>query len=154
MHGRVIGLHVNRNGGVPKYPVEALLITTTGCAGDKQNDLRYHGGTERAVCLLQSHVLQELQEKGHPIHAGSTGENILISGLEEVIFCAGMQMSLGEVVITITKDAPPCKTIRAAFIDEKFQNLSHASHPGHTRWYARVDKEGTVHLQDVVNVLN
>ena len=38
MHGVVLGLHVNPNGGVPKHPVETLDVRPDGHVGDRQND--------------------------------------------------------------------------------------------------------------------
>ena len=80
MEPRIIGLYVNPQGGVPKHAVETLRVTPTGCDGDRQNDLKHHGGPTRAVCLMLESVMKKLISEGHPIGPGTTGENILIQG--------------------------------------------------------------------------
>ena len=82
MTGVVLGLHVNPEGGVPKHPVQTLSVHKEGCAGDKQNDRKHHGGPEKAVSILEAHVLEALQRQGHPIMPGSTGENVLLGGTQ------------------------------------------------------------------------
>ena len=154
MAGVVVGLHVNPDGGVPKWPQDSIDVTAEGCLGDRQNDTRHHGGPNRAVCLMKQSVLQALQEEGHPIGPGTTGENILIGGIDEVVLAAETVLAIGPVRLQLTGDAPPCKTIRASFVNGAFVSLSHKQQPGITRWYAEVLKEGTVSLGDVVHALN
>lgn len=154
MPGSVVGLHVNPMGGVPKHAVTSLGITSTGCIGDKQNDRRHHGGPLKAVCLMERSVMTALQAAGHPIGPGTTGENILLDGLDDVTLSTGTELHVGGVHLRITGDAPPCKTIRASFVNGAFVSLSHKQQPGITRWYAEVLKEGTVSLGDVVHALN
>ena len=145
--GVVVGLHVNPNGGVPKHPVSTLQVHTQGCAGDRQNDRRHHGGPDRAVCLMAEEVLTGLMGDGHPISPGSTGENLLIAGIEPTAYAPGVRLKFeGDVVLEITTDAPPCKTIAASFIDGTFRALSHKRQATVTRWYARVVEEGTLVL--------
>ena len=154
MTGVVLGLHVNPNGGVPKHPVDSLEIHREGCVGDKQNDLKHHGGPRRAVCLLERRVMERLNAEGHPIQPGSTGENILVDNLPEESMAVGAILAVGEVVLTITGDAVPCKTIRASFTGGTFNELSHKRCAGQTRWYASVIKPGTVHVGDEVRLVN
>ena len=148
MTGAVIGLHVNPNGGVPKHPVDSIQIAQSGCIGDKQNDLKHHGGPSRAVCILERRIMERLQSDGHPIQPGSTGENILIDGLGIDVLSVGTHLAVGTVVLAITGDAPPCKTIQRSFSEGSFKHLSHKRIEGQTRWYARVIEPGTVHLGD------
>jgi len=152
MVARVVGLHVNSHGGVPKYPVDHLIVQANGCLGDKQRNTRYHGGPERAVCILLTSVMEKLQADGHPIEAGSTGENLLIDGLHPESLHAGCRLNVGEVVLELTGDAPPCKTIGSSFENGMFRALSHKQTRGHTRWYARVLVEGSVRLNDGVHL--
>ena len=154
MGGTVLGLHVNPNGGVPKHPVASLDITSEGCEGDRQNDLKHHGGPNRAICFIQSEVLDLLRQQGHPISPGSTGENILIVGLPTHEINIGTFITIGQVLAEVTGDAPPCKTIRASFSQGDFKSLSHKITPKQTRWYARVHVEGRIHLGDKVSILN
>ena len=114
MSARVIGLFVSQ-GGVPKLPVDALSVTMTGCLGDKQNDLKHHGGPDKAICILQNCIIENLQSKGHPIIPGSTGENLLLDGCEVGEIYPGSIIKFEQLEIEITQDAPPCKTISNSF---------------------------------------
>jgi len=152
--GVVVGLHANPNGGVPKHPVPTLQVHSLGCHGDRQNDRRHHGGPNRAVCLMAEEVLADLVAEGHPIHPGSTGENLLIAGIAPGAYAPGVRLNFeGDVVLEITTDAPPCKTISASFIGGTFRALSHKRQATVTRWYARVVAEGTLALGQSVTCL-
>ena len=152
MIGSIEGLFVAPLGGVPKGMVESLQVTTNGCVGDRQNDLKHHGGPTRAVCLMTTDVLEGLQEQGHPIDQGTTGENLLIRGI------AWHELDIGTILVTehvrlrITGDAPPCKTIKASFVKGNFMALSHKRKPQQTRWYAEVLEEGMMHRGESIKI--
>jgi MOSC domain-containing protein YiiM len=152
MPAMAVGLHVNPAGGVPKHPQSQLVVKAEGCVGDQQLDKRHHGGPNRAVCVLLVSVLEQLQAEGHPIGPGTTGENLLIAGMAPDALEMGARLKVGEVVLELTGDAPPCKTIRASFEEGSFKALSHRLRQGMTRWYAKVLVEGTVHLNDTVEL--
>ena len=61
------------DGGVPKKPIREAKLTERGVEGDRQRNLKVHGGPDRAVCLYSLELLERLQGEGHPIHAGSSG---------------------------------------------------------------------------------
>ncbi len=50
MDGRIVQLNTSP-GGVPKLPVPEAEVTPSGMAGDRQRNLRFHGGPRRALCL-------------------------------------------------------------------------------------------------------
>ena len=64
-------------------------------------------GGLRELCLMEVHIMERLQAAGHPIGPGTTGENLLIDGLEPDVLGVGVQLRVGGVQLTITKDAPP-----------------------------------------------
>ena len=76
----IIGLHVNPEGVFQNTQCHAGGWTRNGPVGDKQNDRKHHGGPQKAVCLLEQHVLEHLQRMGLSIAPGTTGENILVDG--------------------------------------------------------------------------
>ena len=81
MEAVVHSINVNPSGGVPKHPVPLTRLTVSGVEGDRQNDLKHHGGPSRAVSLFSSELIEALQEEGHPIQPGSTGENLTLRGV-------------------------------------------------------------------------
>ena len=70
------------DGGVPKRSVLEAAVVKTGIEGDRQQNLKMHGGPDRAVCLFSLELLERLQDEGHPIGAGSSGENLTLAGLK------------------------------------------------------------------------
>lgn len=143
MAGRIFQLAASK-GGVPKLAIRSARATTLGLDVDKQKHLKIHGGPERALSLFSLEVMQLLQAEGHPIYPGSTGENVLISGLEWSVLAPGTQLALGpEVIIELTRTATPCKTIAESFIDREFKRLET---PHQMRWYSRVLTEGPLQV--------
>lgn len=138
-------------GGVPKAAVRTAEILTTGVVGDKQNNTRLHGGPDRAVCLYSLEHILALQAEGHPIYAGSVGENLTIVGVDWGKMVPGSQWRLGrDVLLEITSYTVPCKNIRESFQNEEFTRISQKVNPGWSRVYARVLQEGPVCVGDVV----
>ena len=153
MSAKVTGLHIS-SGGVPKTPVHSLTVTNNGCQGDDQADKKHHGGRNKAICLFQQEILDSLSANGHPILPGSTGENVLIEGIEIGKIGINTCLKIGEVEIIVTQDAPPCKTIRNSFINGEFNKISHRKNPDFTRWYASVNVTGTITVGDLVELIN
>ena len=153
MSAKVTGLHIS-SGGVPKVPVNTLSVKLDGCQGDDQDDKKHHGGKNKAICLFQQEILESLSSNGHPISPGSTGENILIEGIDIGSIEVGTCLKIGEIEIVVTQDAPPCKTIRNSFINGEFNKISHRKNPNFTRWYASVSVTGTITIGDLVELIN
>ncbi|MBL6884101.1 MAG: MOSC domain-containing protein [Candidatus Poseidoniaceae archaeon] len=150
MLGSIAGLYAAPKGGVPKPLVEELLVQLNGCVGDFQRDKKHHGGPNKAVCLFSLEVIRHLQENGHPIYPGSVGENILVEGVQWEKVGVGTVFHFAEVILEVTSDAPPCKTIRESFTNGKFKEISVKVAPHLTRWYAKVLSEGSVKIGDTV----
>ena len=149
--GVITSLNVNHKGGVPKYSMDSVKLTTNGVEGDKQR-YKNHGGTERAVVLYSLDKILELQKAGHKIYPGSTGENITIKGLDWDNLQDGDQLEIGNVVIQLTFPAPPCGTIAESFIDSNINQMSHDINPGWARWCASVVNEGNISVGDIVRL--
>jgi MOSC domain-containing protein YiiM len=150
---RVVQINVNPRGGVPKHRVASAEITAAGVAGDKQRDLRYHGGPNRAVSLYSSEHIAALRDEGHPIVPGSAGENLTIAGLDWPALEAGDRLRIGEQLrVEITGYAAPCNNIAESFADGKSTRISQKLHPGWSRVYASVLEPGVVQEGDVVEL--
>ncbi|HIF90784.1 MAG TPA: MOSC domain-containing protein [Candidatus Poseidoniales archaeon] len=151
MKGSIAGLFASPKGGAPKPQVQRLDITVDGCIGDFQRDKKHHGGTQRAVCLFSEEVITTLQAEGHPIFPGSVGENILLREVDWNNLKVGSQLFFEQLVLEVTSDAPPCKTIRDSFTDGQFTKISAKIEQKLTRWYAKVITEGQVYVGENVN---
>jgi MOSC domain-containing protein YiiM len=149
--GRIFSINCSP-GGVPKLPVPEAFLAIFGVFGDGQDDRKHHGGPDRAVCIFSLEKIRALQEEGHPIGTGTTGENLTISGLDWDLVAPGSTMKIGDAVLEVTGYTIPCRTIRESFIDEKFTRMSQRHHPGWSRVYARVLREGAVRTGDEVSL--
>jgi len=139
-------------GGVPKLPVPEAFVASFGLFGDSQNNKKHHGGPDRAVSLFSLERIRALQEEGHPIGTGTTGENLTLSGLDWDLVVPGSRLEIGDAILEVTSYTTPCRTIRESFIEQKFMRMSQKHHPGWSRVYARVLKEGTVRTGDEVRL--
>lgn len=142
-HGVLHSICVSQ-GGVPKLPVNEVMVRATGLDGDKQRDLTHHGGPDRAVCLFSVERTEALRAEGHSIWPGVLGENLMVSGLNWDEVVPGAVLRCGEVTMEITAYASPCKNIRQFFADNDSNRISQKLHPGWSRVYARVLQDGVV----------
>lgn len=143
--GRVFQVSVSA-GGVPKRSVPRALVSRHGVEGDQQRDLESHGGPERAVCLFSLEHLLTLQGEGHPIYPGSVGENLTLAGIDMSQLVYGDRLAIGQgdarAELQITTYTNPCTNIADSFADGVFTRISQKVHPGMSRLYARVLREG------------
>jgi MOSC domain-containing protein YiiM len=141
------------DGGVPKRPVLEAVITKTGVEGDRQRNLKVHGGPDRAVCLYSQDLIERLQDEGHSIEAGSSGENLTLAGIEWEKLKLGDHLQIGPAVhIEIMSYTTPCDKNAQWFRDRDIKRISHKINPGWSRFYAKVLREGVVRPGDAVEV--
>ena len=155
--GRPPYAHVHQinvsDGGVPKKPVLHAQVTERGLDGDRQRNLTVHGGPDRAVCLFSIERLERLQDEGHPIDAGSSGENLTLAGLDWELVRPGVVMSVGpDVRLEVMSYTVPCRHNAPWFHDGDYQRISQKKNPGWSRVYAKVLREGLVRPGDAVRV--
>jgi MOSC domain-containing protein YiiM len=151
--GSVASINIS-GGGVPKRRVNGADVARSGLLTDAHNDVKHHGGPERAVCLYSLEVIRALQREGHPIDIGTAGENVTVQGIEWPLVVPGSRIEIGEQVrLEVASFTTPCKTIRESFIDGAFARISHKTHPGWSRVYARVLAEGAIRSGDAVEVI-
>jgi MOSC domain-containing protein YiiM len=145
----LVSINVSK-GGVPKLARPSCLVTASGLQGDRQRDLRHHGGPDRAVCLFSEDLIATLQAEGHPIGPGTIGENFTLKGVAWAEMIPGAKLDIGEVRVELTDYAPPCNNIAGSFQRRYIGRVSQQANPGWSRLYARVLKEGTVRVGDFV----
>ena len=158
MAGQVTGSLESINvsdGGVPKRSRLEASVEIDGVAGDRQRNLKYHGGPERAVSLFASELIERIHAEGHPIAPGSTGENLTVRGVEWSLVVPGRNVGVGtELVLMITSFVVPCRTIQASFLDGRISRISQKINPGWSRVYAKVVRAGIVRIGDEVVLLD
>ncbi len=145
-------ISINRSaGGVPKLPVGEVLVSEQGLDGDGHR-FHMHGGPDQAVCVYAIEIIEALQEEGHPIAIGTTGENVTVRGLDWERVVPGVRLVMGEVEIAVTAFASPCQTIVGSFVDQRSRRISQKVHPGWSRVYGRVIAPGTLRVGDAITL--
>ena len=147
--GRLDSINIS-DGGVPKLPTPEAAVTADGVVGDRQLDLRFHGGPLRAVSLFSAERIAAMQAEGHSIAPGTTGENLTVSGLDWSLVLPGACLEIAEVRLEITAYAAPCSNISGSFAGGDIARISQKRNPGWSRVYARVLTPGHVRVGDAV----
>lgn len=144
--GRVDSVHVS-DGGVPKRPVEELIVDWNGAGGDRQGNRRHHGSPAQALCVWSTEIIDALQAAGHPIFVGAAGENVTVGGLPWDVMRPGVRLRLGSVLCEVSCFATPCRHQAQWFTDGDFSRL-HERRGRIPRVYATVLRPGTVAAGD------
>jgi MOSC domain-containing protein YiiM len=142
------------DGGVPKRPVREAMVRERGVEGDWQRNLKVHGGQDRALCLFSQDLIERLQDEGHLIEAGFSGENLTLAGLEWEKLKPGDRLQIGpDVQVEIMSYTAPCDLNARWFRDGDYRRISQKKNPGWSRVYAKVLREGLVTPGDAVEIL-
>ncbi len=139
---------LNRSdGGVPKTPVPRVDVGWSGVIGDRQRSRQHHGRPWQALCIWSTEVVDGFALGGHPIAAGSAGENVTVTGLDWSAVRPGVRLQLGSVLCEVSAWALPCTHNRAWFSDGDFNRMHHERGPV-SRAYATVIEPGSIDLAD------
>lgn len=139
----VISINISK-GGIPKLPVSSIRLTVFGLEGDGHNHEK-HRTPMQAVCLQDIEKLNGLEKEGYPVEAGTTGENLTMSGLHVNHLPIGTILRFsGGVVIELTKVRKPCYVLDAIHPKLK-EDIA-----GRCGLYAKVLHEGMLHIGDRV----
>ena len=160
MTGTIVQLNISR-GGLPKRPVAPATIMPLGVEGDAHDHPQFHGGPLKAVLIIASEVVDELQRRGYPVYYGALGENLTTRGLVIRDLRIGDRLRAGGAMLEITAPRVPCHqldvygpTIKQEIYDRKVKALD----PSSARWgmsgfYASVLSPGPVGAGDPIEVL-
>jgi MOSC domain-containing protein YiiM len=138
------------DGGVPKRSIGGADVDHAGVTVDTQANRKHHGRPFQALCLWSTEVLDGLAAEGHPIEAGSAGENFTIEGLDWASLRPGMLLRIGTVLAEVSFPATPCAKQTGWFADGDFKRIDHGRNPQLTRWYTWVREPGRVDEGDAV----
>jgi MOSC domain-containing protein YiiM len=140
------------NSGICKESVIDAFLTKDGFQGDGVANLRFHGGSDRAVCIYpyEHYALWESEFKT-TLPTSTFGENLTVKNMLEKDVHIGDIFQVGEAVIQITQSRIPCSTIT------KRTNLSlllnRLVETGYTGYLCRVLEEGVVREDSQITLL-
>ncbi len=137
--------------GIFKRPVTGrVVVRTLNLEGDRQADLRVHGGPDKAVYAYPSEHYsfwrRELPEMELPW--GMFGENLTIEGLLENEVNIGDRFRIGSVELIVTQPRMPCYKLGVRFGREDM--VKRFLHSGRTGFYFAVQREGEVGAGDSI----
>lgn len=133
--------------GIAKLPVagETVALDWLNLAGDRQADLRVHGGPNKAVYAYPAEHIATWNEElapASPFGPGTFGENLTVRGWLEDAVLIGDVWAWGEARLQVSEPRYPCfklgmRTGRRDIIKRMTAN-------GRSGWYLRVLQPGVV----------
>ena len=141
---------------IGKRPVTAatLHLDALNLEGDRQADLRVHGGPDKAVYAYPSeHLPRWNAELGPqpPFGPGTFGENLTTAGCLEDEVRIGDVWAWGEALLQVSQPRSPC--YKLAMITGRPDLLKRLVESGRTGWYLRVLKQGRVPVAGPIRVV-
>lgn len=137
--------------GIYKQPVGGRrFLGPEGLQGDRQADLRNHGGPERALnhypAEHYARWAQEYPAQADCFCAGAVGENLSTRGLTEDTVHIGDVFRLGRAVVQVSQPRSPCFKLNHRFEIPDFS--ARAAEAGRVGWLYRVLEPGEICVGD------
>lgn len=137
--------------GIHKEPVEGLVpIRTLNLDGDRQADLRVHGGWDKAVYAYPSEFY-ELWSRERPelqFGPGTFGENLTTEGLLDGDVGIGDRFRVGTAELIVTQPRIPCFKLGIRMGRDEF--VTEFLERGLLGFYLAVAREGEVAAGDPI----
>lgn len=140
--------------GIGKRPVaaESLWLDRFNLAGDRQADLRVHGGPDKAVYAYASeHFPVWAAGLGQPVGPAFFGENLTTAGVVEPAVGIGDLWAWGDAVLQVVQPRWPCFKLTMHSRTPNMAALFRGS--GRTGWYFRVLEPGAVPVAGPMTVV-
>jgi MOSC domain-containing protein YiiM len=141
--------------GIFKRPVAGMVrVRTLNLDGDRQADLKVHGGPDKAVYVYPSeHYGFWRRELGQnlPLEWGAFGENLTVEGLSEDAISIGDHIGIGTAAFQVTQPRLPCFKLAAKFQREDI--IKRFLDSRRTGFYVKVLEEGSLQAGDAIVLL-
>lgn len=141
--------------GIFKQPVAGrVTLRKLNLDGDRQADLRVHGGEYKAVyCYPVEHYAYWKKElPGRDLPFASFGENFTTEGLLEDSVHLGDRFAVGSAEVVVTQLRLPCYKLGIRFASDEMVKRFLAS--ARTGFYLAVTREGEVGAGDAIKLLS
>lgn len=140
--------------GIFKEPTPGVVpVHKLGLAGDKQADLRVHGGPRKAVYAYPAeHYAYWTDLLGMPeLPWGMFGENLTVEGLHEESVSIGDLYRAGTALLEVTQPREPCYKLALKFGRPDMVKRFAAS--GRSGFYFSVREEGELQTGDAIELV-
>lgn len=137
--------------GIYKEPVAgAVRIRTLNLDGDRQADLRVHGGREKAVYAYPSEFYELWREERPDLEFGfgQFGENLTTEGLLDGDVSVGDRFRVGTAELVVTQPRLPCFKLGVKMGRDEF--VTAFLERGLYGFYLAVAREGDVRAGDAI----
>ncbi len=131
-----------------------VWLRATNLDGDRQADLRVHGGVDKAVCVYSGdhYPAWRIELERPDMTSGGFGENFTVNGQTEQQVCLGDRFRIGAAVVEVSQPRGPCVKLARRWDRPDLPKLVVAS--GRSGWYLRVIDEGQVEAGDPLRLLD
>jgi MOSC domain-containing protein YiiM len=130
-----------------------VVVRTLNLDGDRQSDLRVHGGPRKAVYVYPSEHYEYWRAElpGFELPWGAFGENLTTSGLLERDVRIGDRIAIGSAEFQVTQSRQPCFKLGIRFGREDM--LKRFIDSDRSGFYVAVVREGDVGGGDTIAVV-
>jgi MOSC domain-containing protein YiiM len=141
--------------GIFKQPVSGRVgLRKLNLDGDRQADLRVHGGEYKAVyCYpLEHYAYWKKELPGRDLPFAAFGENFTTEGLLENFVHLGDRFAVGSAEVVVTQPRLPCYKLGVRFASDEMVKRFLSS--ARTGFYLAVTREGEVGAGDEIKLLS
>lgn len=135
--------------GIFKEPVaDRLMVRVLNLDGDRQADLRVHGGVDKAVYVysIENYEYWKHELGRDDLTYGQFGENLTVEGMTDDAVRIGDVFRVGSATVQVAQPRLPCYKLAIKMENPKFPKLFLLSR--RTGFYLRVLEEGDVGAGD------
>jgi MOSC domain-containing protein YiiM len=141
---------------IRKRPVqtETIRLDSLNLAGDRQADLRVHGGVDKAVYAYPAEHLPTLNHElgsDPPLAPAAFGENLTTTGLLEGGVHVGDIWAWGDALLQVTEPRGPCYKLAMAL--GRPDIVKRMTETGRTGWYLRVLRPAVVPVAGPIRIV-
>jgi MOSC domain-containing protein YiiM len=133
-----------------KEPVQGRrAVGLTNLEGDRQADLRVHGGRDKALYVYdRGNALHWEEQLGRAMPPGEFGENLTVEGMPETEVQIGDRFRIGSAIVEVSEPRSPCFKLGLKMGDPTF--LKPFLESGRTGFYLRVIEPGEIASGDAI----
>ena len=137
-----------------KKPIDGSVdVTDVGISGDRQADLKVHGGYDKAVyAYSHKHYKKWSEEMGQEYtDYGLVGENLTIDDFDEKLIKIGDEFKVGSCKLQVSQPRIPCYKIGIKMNSRDFPKMFSSS--GLLGSYLRVIETGSIKNGDELKLV-